>query len=88
VPEVCLSQLPAQAAEFANPDDGLAADGAPHGLDGVSIRGGEVEQETFAGLAQRVDGVIDLQRRLRRQPGAEGKNALWRMMLGVRRHQK
>ena len=78
VPEVHFGQFPAQSAEFANPHNGLAADGAAHGLDGVSIRGGEIEQKALAGLAQRVDRVIHLQRRFRRQPGSEGENALRR----------
>ena len=80
VAEVGLGQFAAQAAEFANPYNGLAADGAAHGLDGVSIRGGQIEQKTLAGLAQRVDRVVHLQRRFRRQPGSEGQDALRRML--------
>ena len=76
VPEVGFGEFPAQSAEFANPHNGLAADGAAHGLEGVSVRGGEIEQKALAGLAQRIDRMIHLQRRLRRQPGSEGENAL------------
>jgi hypothetical protein len=39
-------------------------------------------------LAQRIDRMIHLQCRLRRQPGAEGKDALRLMLLGLLRHQK
>ena len=39
-------------------------------------------------LAQGVDRMIHLQRRLRRQPGSEGKDALRRMVLGLLRHQQ
>ena len=38
----------------------------------------EIEQKAFAGLAQRVDRVVHLQRRFRRQPGSEGEHALRR----------
>src|ERR1700730_17475130 len=54
----------------------------------MSVRGGEVEQETFAGLAQRIDRMIHLQRRLRRQPGSERENALRLMLPGLLRNQK
>src|SRR6266852_6759791 len=88
MPEVGFSQFPAQSREFANPYNGLAADGAAHGLDGASIRACEIEQKTLAMLAQRVDRMIHLQRRLRRQPGSEGKDALRLVVLGFLRHQK
>src|SRR5207237_2636657 len=88
VPEDGFGQFLAQAGEFANPDDGLAADGAAHGLDGVSIRGREIEQKSLAMLAQRVDGMIHLQRRFRRQPGSEGEDALRLVLLGLRRQPK
>ncbi len=88
VPAVGFSQLPAQSADFANPHNGLAADGAAHGLDRVSIRGREIEQKTLAGLAQCVDRMIHLQRRLRRQPGPEGKDALRLILRELLRHQK
>ncbi|MGY3222946.1 hypothetical protein ACVIM5_003553 [Bradyrhizobium sp. USDA 4512] len=58
----------------------------PHRLDGAAGRGREVEQERLALLAQRVDGVIHLQRRLGRQPGSEGEDALRRAFL--RHHQR
>ena len=83
MPKDGFGQFLAQAGEFANPDDGLAADGAAHGLDGVSIRGREIEQKSLAMLAQRVDGVIHLQRRFRRQPGSEGKDALRLILLAA-----
>ena len=88
VPEVGFGQFPAQSAEFANPHDGLAADGAAHGLEGVSVRGGEVEQKALAGLAQRIDRMIHLQRRFRRQPGSEGEDALRLILRGILRHQQ
>ena len=88
MPEDGFGQFLAQAGEFANPDDGLAADGAAHGLDGVSIRGREIEQKSLAMLAQRVDGMIHLQRRFRRQPGSEGEDALRLVLPGLRRQQK
>ena len=81
VAQVGFGEFPAQPAEFANPDNGLAADGAAHRLEGVAVRGGEIEQKALAGLAQRVDRVIHLQRRFRRQPGSEGENALRLMLL-------
>ena len=52
VPEIGFSQFPAQSAEFANPHNGLAADGAAHRLEGASVRGGEIEQKALAGVAQ------------------------------------
>ena len=76
VTEVGFGQFPAQAAEFANPHNGLPPDGAAHRLDGAAVRGREIEQKTFAGLAQRVDRMVHLQRRFRRQPGSKGKDAL------------
>jgi hypothetical protein len=88
VPVDGFGQFLAQAGEFANPDDGLAADGAAHGLDGVSVRGREMEQKSLAMLAQRIDGMIHLQRRFRRQPGSEGEDALRLKLLGFLRHQK
>ena len=88
VPEVGFGEFPAQPAEFANPYNGLAADGAAHGLEGVSIRGGEIEQKALAGLAQRIDRMIHPQRRFRRQPGSEGQNALRLILRGIRRHQQ
>ena len=51
-------------------------DGGAHRLEGVAVGAGEVEQETFAGLAQRVDRMVHLQRRFRRQPGSERQDAL------------
>ncbi len=88
VAQVRFGQFPAQAAEFADPDDGLAADGAAHGLDRAAIRSREIEQKPFAGLPQRIDGVIHLQRRFRRQPGSKGEDALGRVLLGVLRDQQ
>jgi len=61
----------------------LAADGAADRLQGTSACRGQVELEPVAMFAQRIDGVIHLQRRLRRQPGSKGKHALRR---GVARH--
>ena len=43
----------------------------------------KIEQKAFAGLAQRVDGMIHLQRRFRRQPGSKGEDALRRILQGV-----
>jgi hypothetical protein len=76
VTQIGFGELPAQSAEFANPHDGLSADGASHRFDGTAVRGGEIEQKTFAGFTQRVDRVVHLQRRLRRQPGSESEDAL------------
>ncbi|OIQ68217.1 hypothetical protein GALL_501960 [mine drainage metagenome] len=76
--EVRLGQIPAQPGKFPNPHNGLAANGATYRLDGESIRSGQIEQETLAGLAQGVDRVIHLQRRFRRQPDSERKDALRR----------
>ena len=76
VAQIGFGEFAAQSAEFANPDNGLAADGAAHRLEGVAVGGGEVEQEAFAGFAQRIDRMIHPQRRFRRQPGAEGQHAL------------
>ncbi len=89
VPQIGFGEFPPHAAEFANPDNGLAADGAAHRLEGVAVRRGEVEQEAFAGLAQRIDRMIHLQRRLGRQPGAERQHALrLRGVLLLRQHQR
>ena len=85
VAQVRFRQFPADAAEFANPYNGLAADGAPHGFDRASVRGRKIEQKTFAGLAQCVDRMVHLQRRFRRQPGSEGEEAL---RLRLLRHQQ
>ena len=79
VAQIGFGEFPAQSAEFANPHNGLAADGAAHRLDGAAVRGGEIEQKAFAGLAQRVDRMVHLQRRFRRQPGSEGEDALRRI---------
>ena len=76
VAEIGFGEFPAQAAEFANPHNGLPADGAAHRFDGAAVRGGEIEQKTFAGLAQRVDRMVHLQRRFRRQPGSKGEDTL------------
>ncbi len=84
VAQVRFGEFPPQAAEFANPHDGLAADGAAHRLDRAAVRGREVEQKPFAGFAQRVDRMVHLQRRFRRQPGSEGEDALGRILLGIR----
>ena len=83
VAQVGFGEFPPQAAEFANPHNGLAADGAAHRLDGAAGRGREVEQKSLAGLAQRIDRVIHLQRRFRRQPGSEGKDTLRRILRGT-----
>ena len=88
VPEIGFGQLLAQAAEFADPHNGLAADGAAHRLEGASVRSGEVEQKALAGLAQRVERVIHLQRRFRRQPGSGRQDALRLVVRGVRRQQQ
>ena len=88
VPEIGLGQLLAQSAEFADPHNGLSADGAAHRLEGASVQGGEVEQKALAGLAQRVDRVIHLPRRLRRQPGSGRQDALRLVLRGVRRQQR
>ena len=81
--QVRFGEFPTQSAEFANPHNGLPADGAAHRLDGAAGRSGEVEQKSLAGFAQRIDRVIHLQRRFGRQPGSEGKDTLWR----IGRHQ-
>ena len=77
--QIRFGEFPAQSAEFANPDNGLPADGAAHRLDGAAGRGGEVEQKSLARFAQAIDRVIHLQRRFRRQPGSKGKDALRRI---------
>ena len=51
VAEIGFGEVPAQAPEFANPHNGLPPDGAAHRFDGPAVRGGEIEQKTFAGLA-------------------------------------
>jgi len=79
-------QLAAEAGEFANPHDGLPANGAPHRLDGAAGGRREIEDKAFAGIEQRIDGVIHAQRRFRRQPGAESKDALRLMRLRILRH--
>ena len=88
VAEIGFREFPAQSAEFANPHNGLAADGAAHGFDGAAVRGGEIEQKAFAGLAQGIDGMVHLQRRFRRQPGSEGEDALRRIQQRVLRDQQ
>ena len=88
VAKVGFGQFPAQPAKFANPHNGLAADGAAHRLDGAAVRGGKMQQETFAGFPQRIDGMVHLKRRLRRQPGSKGQNALRRTRLCVLRDQQ
>ncbi len=80
-PQIGLGEFLLHAGERANPDDGLAADGAAHRLDGVAVRGREIEQKALPGLAQRVDCMVHLQRRLRRQPGSKGEDALRRVLL-------
>ena len=69
-------QFPAQATQLANPHNGLAADGAAHRLDGMSVRCCQMQHKALAGLTQRIHGVIHPQRRFRRQPGSERKNTL------------
>jgi hypothetical protein len=81
VAEGHFGEFAAQAGEFADPDDGLTADGAAHGFDGAAGGRGQIEQEPQSGIAQRVHGMIHLQCRLRRQPGSECQNALRRMIL-------
>ena len=88
VAQVGFGEFAAQSAEFANPHNGLAANGAAHRLDGAAVRGGEIEQKTLAGLAQRIDGMVHLQRRFRRQPGSKGEDALRRILRGVGRDQQ
>ena len=88
VAQIGFGEFPAQPAEFANPHNGLAADGAAHRFDGAAVRGREIEQKTFAGLAQRIDRMVHLQCRFRRQPGSEGEDALRRIRLRVLRDQK
>ncbi len=43
VPQICFRQFAAQSIKFANPDNGLAADGAAHGFHGVAVRGRKIE---------------------------------------------
>ncbi len=88
MPQVQFGEFPAQSAQRTNPDNGLAADGAAHGLDGMSGGCRQIEQKTLPGVAQGVDRMIDLQRRFRRQPGTECKDALRPMLLGFLRHQQ
>ncbi len=88
VAQIRFGEFTAQAAEFADPDNGLTADGAAHRLDGAAVRGRQIEQKAFAGPAQCIDGVIHLQRRFRRQPGSEGQDTLRRVLLGVLRDQQ
>ena len=71
-----LGEFAAQAAQFADPHDGLAADRAAHRLDAAAAGGDEMEQEAFAGFQQRVDRVVHPQRRLGRHPGSEGEHPL------------
>ena len=87
VAQIGFGEFAAQPAEFANPNNGLAADGAAHRLDRAAVRGREVEQKAFAGLAQRVDGMVHLQRRFRRQPGSKGEDPLRRVRQRVLRDQ-
>ena len=56
----------------------MAADGAPDGLQRVAVGGAQRELKPVAPLPQAVDGVIHLERRLGRQPGAERQHALRR----------
>ena len=51
MPQIGFRQFAAQSVEFANPNNGLAADGAAHGFHRVAIRGRKIEQEPLAGLA-------------------------------------
>ena len=60
VPQIGFREFPPYAAEFANPDNGLAADRAAHRLESVAVRGRQIEQKALAGFAQRVDRVIHL----------------------------
>ena len=86
VAQVRFRQFTANPAEFANPDNGLAADRAPHGLQRAPVGRRHIEQKTFAGLAERIDSMIHLQRRLGRQPRSEGKDAL--RLFRLRRNQQ
>ena len=80
-----LGQFPPHAGKFANPHDGLTANGAAEDFDGVSVRRGQAQQKPFAAFAQGVDRVIHLQRRRPRQPGSERQDALGRFLGGQRR---
>ena len=82
VAQIGLGQIAAQAGKFANPDNGLAADGAADRFQRVAVGGGQRDLEAVTAFAQRIDGVIHLQRRFRRQPGSEGEHALRRRIAG------
>ena len=69
-----LGEIAPQSAEVADPHDRLAADGAAHGFHRSPGRCEQVEQKAFACSAQRIDRMIHLQRRFRRQPGSERQN--------------
>ena len=88
VTEIGFGEFPAHSAQFANPHNGLSPDGAAHRFDGAAGRGGEIEQKAFTGLAQRVDRMVHLQRRFRRQPGSKGEDTLRRIGQRVLRDQQ
>jgi hypothetical protein len=69
-----LGEVAPQTAKIADTHDGLAADGAAHRFHGAAGRRDKIEQKAFSGIAQRIDRVIHLQRRLRQQPGSERQN--------------
>ncbi|MHC2411284.1 hypothetical protein ACVJGC_003875 [Bradyrhizobium diazoefficiens] len=76
VAQIGFGEIPAQAREFANPDNGLATDGAADGFQRMAMRGGQRQLEPVAAVAQRIHSVVHLERRFRRQPGSEGEHAL------------
>ncbi len=81
-----FGEIAPQSAEVADTHDGLAADGATHGFHGSAGRRDQIEQKALPGIAQRIDRMIDLQRRFRRQPGSERQKPL--RLCCILRHQQ
>ncbi len=79
-------ELGAGAGDMAQPQHGPPADGTAFRLDGLAALADEVEDEGRSGLAQRVDGALQLGGGLRRQPGAEGEHPPRRGQVGHQRH--
>ena len=63
-----FGQIAPQAGEFADADDGLAADGAPDRLQRMAIGGAQRELEAVAAFAQTNAG--DMSPNLNRRPGS------------------
>ncbi len=88
MPDAEFGEFHPHAGEFANPDNRLSSNRAAHRLDGTPRRRGEIEQKTFAGVAQLIDGVIHREGLFGKQPASEGEHTLRAVLVRTVRHQE